>query len=63
MVGMGLCTSEEVWYEGGLLLSLDHLAPGQLQAHAVEKAKAIEMDVAYVRNLLDGMQRGDQRGV
>ncbi len=54
------CTSVEVGYEGGLLLSLDHLAPEQLQAHAVEKAKAIERDVAYVRNLLDGMRRGDQ---
>jgi len=39
------CTSVEVGYAGGLLLSLDHLAPGQLQAHAVEKAKAIERDV------------------
>jgi len=52
-------TSAEVGYEGRLLMSLDHLTPGQLQAHAVEKAKAIARDVAYVRNLLDKMQRGD----
>jgi len=53
-------SSVEEGYEGGLLLSLGHLAPGQLQAHGEEKAKAIARDVGYVRNLLDKMQQGDE---